>query len=103
MSCARGPYGLLGGLLREARLTLRILRRHVGLIKIQGKEFEFEPIRLRSVRPFVFEEISLLDYHEKQTDDRKKLMSKVAVTKYLKTKVRPATAFQLGVFLSRVS
>ncbi|BGO97365.1 Double-strand break repair protein MRE11 [Rhodotorula toruloides] len=61
--------------------------KHVGLIKIQGKEFEFEPIRLRSVRPFVFEEISLLDYHEKQTDDRKKLMSKVAVTKYLKTKV----------------
>ncbi|BGP33197.1 meiotic recombination [Rhodotorula toruloides] len=61
--------------------------KHVGLIKIQGKEFEFEPIRLRSVRPFVFEEISLLNYHEKQTDDRKKLMSKVAVTKYLKTKV----------------
>ncbi|BGP09204.1 meiotic recombination [Rhodotorula toruloides] len=61
--------------------------KHVGLIKIQGKEFEFKPIRLRSVRPFVFEEISLLDHHEKQTDDRKKLMSKVAVTKYLKTKV----------------
>ncbi|BGP25655.1 double-strand break repair protein MRE11 [Rhodotorula toruloides] len=61
--------------------------KHVGLIKIQGKEFEFEPIRLRSVRPFIFEEISLLDYHEKHTDDRKKLNTKVAVTKYLKTKV----------------
>ncbi|BGP41322.1 meiotic recombination [Rhodotorula kratochvilovae] len=61
--------------------------KHVGLIKIQGKEFEFEPIRLRSVRPYVFEEISLLDYHEDQTDDRKKLTSKVAVNKYLKSKV----------------
>ncbi|GAA6043588.1 hypothetical protein JCM8097_005270 [Rhodosporidiobolus ruineniae] len=61
--------------------------KHVGLIKIQGKEFEFEPIRLRSVRPFVFEEISLADYHDKQTDDKKKLTSKAAVNKYLKMKV----------------
>ncbi|GAA5999486.1 MRX complex nuclease subunit [Rhodotorula paludigena] len=61
--------------------------KHVGLIKIQGKEFEFEPIRLRSVRPFVFEEVSLSVYHERQEDDRKKLTSKVAVNKYLKSKV----------------
>ncbi|GAA5987395.1 hypothetical protein JCM10908_001939 [Rhodotorula pacifica] len=61
--------------------------KHVGLIKIQGKEFEFEPIRLRSVRPFIFEDIALSTYHDKQTDDRKKLMSKVAVNKYLKSKV----------------
>ncbi|KWU43773.1 DNA repair exonuclease, partial [Rhodotorula sp. JG-1b] len=61
--------------------------KHVGLIKIQGKEFEFEPIRLRSVRPFIFEDIALAPYHDKQTDDRKKLTSKVAVNKYLKSKV----------------
>ncbi|GAA6017549.1 hypothetical protein JCM8202_000328 [Rhodotorula sphaerocarpa] len=61
--------------------------KHVSLIKIQGKEFEFEPIRLRSVRPFIFEDVVLSTYHDKQTDDRKKLTSKVAVTKYLKAKV----------------
>ncbi|GAA5839543.1 hypothetical protein JCM9279_005973 [Rhodotorula babjevae] len=61
--------------------------KHVGLLKIQGKEWEFEPIRLRSVRPFIFEEVSLFDYHEDQTEDRKKLSSKVAVNKFLKSKV----------------
>ena len=33
--------------------------------------------------------MSLFDYHEDQTDDRKKLSSKVAVNKFLKSKVRP--------------
>lgn len=61
--------------------------KHVGLIKIQGKEFDFTPIRLRSVRPFVFEELSLAEYHDQQTQDKKKLNSKQAVTKYLKFKV----------------
>ncbi|GAA5896101.1 MRX complex nuclease subunit [Sporobolomyces salmoneus] len=61
--------------------------KHVGLIKIQGKEFDFTPIRLRSVRPFVFKEISLAEYHDQQTDDKKKLSSKQAVTKYLKARV----------------
>ncbi|GAA5967733.1 hypothetical protein JCM3765_000014 [Sporobolomyces pararoseus] len=61
--------------------------KHVGLIKIQGKEFDFTPIRLRSVRPFVFSEISLAEYHDRQTEDKKKLNSKQAVTKYLKVKV----------------
>ncbi|GAA5929988.1 MRX complex nuclease subunit [Sporobolomyces koalae] len=61
--------------------------KHVGLIKIQGKEFDFTPIRLRSVRPFVFKEISLGEYHHQQTDDKKKLTSKQAVTKYLKARV----------------
>ncbi|GAA5961380.1 hypothetical protein JCM21900_006686 [Sporobolomyces salmonicolor] len=61
--------------------------KHVGLIKIQGKEFDFTPIRLRSVRPFLFEEISLAEYHDQQTDDKKKLVNKQAVTKYLKVKV----------------
>lgn len=72
----------------DPRMLTATSRRHVGLIKIQGKEFEFEPIRLRSVRPFVFEEVSLSIYHERQEDDRKKLTSKMAVNKYLKSKVR---------------
>lgn len=75
----------------------------MGLIKIQGKEFEFEPIRLRSVRPFIFEDIALASYHDKQTDDRKKLTSKVAVNKYLKSKVRPWLNRSAGVRSHRVT
>ncbi|KAK4052670.1 meiotic recombination [Microbotryomycetes sp. JL201] len=59
--------------------------KHVSLIKIQGKEFEFEPIRLRTVRPFIFEEISLSDIVAR--DDSIDLSSKVKVTKYLKMRV----------------
>lgn len=75
------------GAVAGTELICRFPHRHVSLIKIQGKEFEFEPIRLRSVRPFIFEDVVLSTYHDKQTDDRKKLTSKVAVTKYLKAKV----------------
>ncbi|KAM0786756.1 hypothetical protein ACM66B_002191 [Microbotryomycetes sp. NB124-2] len=59
--------------------------KHVSLIKIQGKEFEFEPIRLRTVRPFIFEELSLSEVIAK--DDSVDLSSKVKVTKYLKMRV----------------
>lgn len=61
--------------------------RHVSLVKIQGKEFEMTPIRLRSVRPFVFDTVSLADEQEKSNDD-KLLDSKVKVNKFLKKKVR---------------
>lgn len=59
--------------------------RHVSLVKIQGKEFEFEPIRLRSVRPFLFEEFSLAAAHD--PENKVNLNSKVAVNKYLKGRV----------------
>jgi len=74
--------------------------RHVGLIKIQNKEFDFTPIRLRSVRPFVFEEISLYAYHDQQTEDKKKLSNKQAVTKYLKVKVSKPLSLSLSLSLS---
>lgn len=52
---------------------------------MQGKEFEFEPIRLRSVRPFIFEEFAL---SQVQADDESiNLNSKIAVAKYLKSRV----------------
>jgi hypothetical protein len=44
-----------------------------------------EPIRLRSVRPFVFDEVSLLDA---QDGDDVDLDTKVKVNKFLKAKVR---------------
>jgi double-strand break repair protein MRE11 len=35
--------------------------KHVALLKVTGKEFKVEPIRLTSVRPFVMKEIVLAD------------------------------------------
>jgi double-strand break repair protein MRE11 len=52
---------------------------------VQGKEFEFEPIRLRSVRPFIFEEFALAQVQAE--DEGINLNSKVAVAKYLKSRV----------------
>lgn len=58
--------------------------RHVSLLKVQGKEFEMEPLRLRSVRPFFWEDISLLEVSEREG---LVLDSKIKVTKYLKGRV----------------
>ncbi|KAK4701630.1 double-strand break repair protein MRE11, partial [Phenoliferia sp. Uapishka_3] len=58
--------------------------KHVSLLKIQGKEFEMTPIRLRSVRPFVWEEISLIEASEGDDID---LSTKVKVNQFLKKKV----------------
>jgi len=70
--------------LASPKLTTRLDRfRHVALIKIQGKEFEFEPIRLRSVRPFIFEDLNLMD----EQANGAVLKTKVQVNKFLKAKV----------------
>ncbi len=58
------------------------------MIKIQGKEFEFEPIRLRSVRPFIFDDINLMDEQNKGAV----LKTKVQVNKFLKSKVKEMIA-----------
>lgn len=60
--------------------------RHVSLLKIQGKEFEMTPLRLRSVRPFLFDEVSLYDAQE-EADDNQLLDSKIKVNKFLRAKV----------------
>ncbi|SGY15283.1 BQ5605_C013g07313 [Microbotryum silenes-dioicae] len=64
--------------------------KHVSLIKIQGKEFEFEPIRLRTVRPFIFEDISLSEAHDPSR--KVNLKDKVAVNRYLKGRVNDLIA-----------
>ena len=33
--------------------------KHVGILSVTGKEFQMEPIRLKTVRPFIYKEISL--------------------------------------------
>ena len=38
--------------------------KHVGLLTIKGKEFDLEPIRLKTVRPFKYKEVALADDKE---------------------------------------
>ncbi|KAF4576241.1 meiotic recombination [Pleurotus pulmonarius] len=59
-------------------------QKHVALVQIQGKEFQLTPIPLRSVRPFVIEEVTLLDVAEEEGFD---VDDQMAITKYLKRKV----------------
>lgn len=49
------------------------------------------PIRLRSVRPFVFDKVSLQEAQD-EADDEKLLDSKVKVNKFLKKKVSSITS-----------
>jgi len=59
--------------------------RHVALLTIQNKEFDLMPIPLRTVRPFVLEDINLADVHEEEGLDLKDPME---ITKFLKARVR---------------
>jgi len=58
--------------------------RHVALLKIQGTEFELTPIPLRTVRPFVMDEILLTEVAEEEGFD---LTDQMEVAKYLKLRV----------------
>lgn len=58
--------------------------RHVALLKIQGRDYQMDPIQLKTVRPFVYGDIAL----EEAREEGAKLDSKVAVNKFLKSKVK---------------
>ena len=58
--------------------------KHVGLLKIQGRAFNMEKIRLRTVRPFVFDDVVLTDIEE---IEGMPLDTKLKVNKYLKRRV----------------
>ncbi|KAH9974096.1 Metallo-dependent phosphatase-like protein [Lactifluus volemus] len=60
------------------------LDKHVALLKIQGKEFELTPIPLRTVRPFVMDEVLLTEVAEEEGFD---VTDQMEVTKYLKLRV----------------
>ncbi|KAI9508261.1 Metallo-dependent phosphatase-like protein [Russula earlei] len=59
------------------------LDKHVALLKIQGTEFELTPIPLRTVRPFVMDEILLTEVAEENFD----VTNQMEVSKYLKQRV----------------
>jgi double-strand break repair protein MRE11 len=56
-------------------------------VKIQGKGLEMTPIPLRTVRPFVMDEILLTEVAEEEGFD---VTDQMEVTKYLKLRVRNA-------------
>jgi len=58
--------------------------RHVALLQIQGKEFQLTPLPLRTVRPFVIEEVVLNEVADEVGLD---LNDQMAITKFLKGKV----------------
>ncbi|KAI0693680.1 Mre11 DNA-binding presumed domain-containing protein [Cerioporus squamosus] len=60
------------------------LEKHVALLTIHGKEFELTPIPLRSVRPFVIDEVNLVEAADKEGFD---LTDKIEIAKFLKNKV----------------
>lgn len=54
------------------------------MLQIRGKEFQLTPIPLKTVRPFVIDEIVLADAAE---EEGLNLNDQLEITKYLKTKV----------------
>lgn len=76
-------YGLLS-LYLSSRAADWYCQRHVALLKIQGKQFELTPIPLRTVRPFVMDEILLTEVAEEEGFD---VTDPMEVMKYLKLRV----------------
>ena len=56
---------------------------------MQGKEFKMTPLKLRTVRPFVIEELSLAEIAE---EDGLDLSDQMEISKFLKGKVNPRHA-----------
>jgi double-strand break repair protein MRE11 len=69
------------------------MSRHVALLQVQGKEFEMTPIPLRTVRPFVLEEITLTEIADEEGLD---LTDSMAISKYLKVQVTQIIALLTG-------
>lgn len=58
---------------------------------MQGKEYEMKPLRLRTVRPFLWDEVVL--HEEEAKDPNLDLSSKVKVNAFLKKRVSAGSAF----------
>jgi len=58
--------------------------RHAALLKIQGKDFELTPIPLRTVRPFVMDQVVLTEVAEEEGFD---VTDQMEVAKYLRSRV----------------
>ncbi|KAF9022233.1 DNA repair exonuclease [Hymenopellis radicata] len=60
------------------------IEKHVALVKVQGKDFQLTPLPLRTVRPFVIEEVAVSDLASEYNFE---LNDQISINKYLKIKV----------------
>ncbi|KAG5644011.1 meiotic recombination [Asterophora parasitica] len=60
------------------------IEKHVALLQIQGKEFQMTPLPLRTVRPFVIEEVVLSEVAD---EEGLNISDQMEISKYLKGKV----------------
>jgi double-strand break repair protein MRE11 len=68
-------------------------------LKIQGTEFELTSIPLRTVRPFVMDEITLTEVAEEEGFD---VTNQMEITKYLKLRVsHTVLPFEFGLIFLR--
>ncbi|KAG8845291.1 meiotic recombination [Tulasnella sp. 330] len=65
------------------------IQKKVAFLEIQGKEFQMTPIPLRTVRPFVMEEIVLSEVAE---EENLSLGDKMEINKYLRSRVEALIA-----------
>lgn len=65
-------------------------------MEIQGKQFQLKPIPLRTVRPFVLEDIVLSEAAEEEGFD---MNDQIAVSKFLKSRVSQIY-FDQGLYLT---
>lgn len=73
------------------------LVRHVALLEIQGKDYQMTPIPLRTVRPFVIEQVVLTEAAEEEGFD---VSDQIAVTKFLKSRVSQLSTTFLTMFVT---
>lgn len=66
-------------------LTIISHFRQVAFLEIQGKEFQMTPIPLRTVRPFVMEELIMTEEAEEHGFS---LTDKMEINKFLRSRVR---------------
>lgn len=59
-------------------------QRHVALVRVQGTRYDLTPIPLRSVRPFLADDLDLAEAAEEENVD---LSDTLAVMKFIRTKV----------------
>ena len=66
------------------------------MLEIQGKEFQLTPIPLKTVRPFVLEDVILSEAAEEEGFD---LGDQIQITKFLRSRVIMVIVFDLSCVL----
>ena len=71
---------------RETTRRCVLTRRHVGILSIQGSQFQIAEVPLKTVRPFELEELVLAEDAE-QLEGQLNLEDRDSITAYLRQRV----------------